>query len=102
MQAGYKRFQAEAMADHARVESGFHPCISTNSGLRFTYQWGGLRLRRLDAYARAYGKCPPLDKQLAFADYELRNYPAYACFWAAKNRAEAAAALRRGLGLGRC
>ena len=25
--AGYQRFQAEALADHARIESGFNPCI---------------------------------------------------------------------------
>ena len=44
----------------------------------------------------------PLEKQLAFADSELRNEPAYSCFWDASTKAAAVAALRRGFGRGSC
>ena len=99
--AGYKGFQAEALAAHAKIESGFRPCAS-GAGLRYTYQWGGRRLRQLDEFAGARGGCPPLDKQLAFADNELRNEPAYSCFWQATTKDTALAALRRGFGRGSC
>lgn len=99
--AGYQGFQAEALAEHARIESGFRPCAS-GSGLRYTFQWGGLRLRRLDEFSGAHGACPPLDKQLIFADSELRNEPAYSCFWRATTKSAALAALRRGFGGGSC
>jgi len=100
--AGYKPFQAEAMADHASLESGFRPCAAGPGGLRYTYQWGGLRLQRLNSFAATAGGCPPLAKQLAFADRELRGNPAFACFWQATTRESAAAALRRGFGRGSC
>jgi len=99
--AGYKDFQAEALAEHAKIESGFRPCAS-GAGLRYTYQWGGTRLRRLYEFAGAGGKCPPLEKQLAFADSELRNVPEYSCFWQANTKSAALAALRRGFGRGSC
>lgn len=100
--AGYKSFQAEALAEHAKIESGFRPCASPRSSLRYTYQWGGLRLQRLDRFADAHGGCPPLEKQLAFADTELRGQPAFSCFWSATTASGALAALRRGFGQGRC
>lgn len=102
MQAGYKRFQAEAMADHAQVESGFRPCATANAGHRYTYQWAGLRLRRLYDFSGSPGTCPPLDKQLAFADYELRSEAKFSCFWRATTRPAATAALLRGFGRGTC
>ncbi len=99
--AGYQRFQVAALMEHARDESGYHPCIAGPSGLRYTYQWGGRRLQRLHAFAGTRG-CPPLDTQLAFADRELRNEPQFSCFLRTTTRAAAVAALRRGFGRGRC
>jgi hypothetical protein len=98
---GYQPYQVEAMADHAKAESGFRPCASAGDR-RYTYQWSGLRLRRLIAYARVGDACPPIEKQLVFADYELRVEPAFSCFWGATTRAAALSALRRGFGRGRC
>jgi hypothetical protein len=99
--AGYRRFQAEALADHARIESGFRPCAAGAAGLRYTFQWGGTRLQRLHEFAGAR-RCPPLDTQLAFADDELRNDPKYSCFWRTTTQSAALAALRRGFGRGSC
>ncbi len=99
--AGYHRFQAEALAEHARIESGFRPCAAGRAGLRYTFQWGGLRLRRLYEFAGSR-RCPPLDTQLAFADNELRNEPKYSCFWQTTTKSAALAALRRGFGRGTC
>lgn len=99
--AGYQSFQAAALMEHARYESGYRPCAAGPAGLRYTYQWGGGRLRRLHEFA-ATRRCPPLATQLAFADNELRNEPNYACFWRATTKAAAMAALRRGFGRGRC
>jgi hypothetical protein len=99
--AGYPEFQAEALAEHARIESGFRPCAAGPAGLRYLFQWGGLRLRHLHEFARAH-TCPSLDTQLAFADNELRNEPNYGCFWQATTKSAAVAALRRGFGRGRC
>jgi len=99
--AGYRRFQAEALAQHARIESGFRPCASGAAGLRYTFQWGGTRLQRLHEFAGAR-RCPPLDTQLAFADGELRNDPKYSCFWRTTTQSAALAALRRGFGRGSC
>src|SRR5438477_4763408 len=78
--AGYRGFQAEALAEHAQIESGFRPCAAGPAGLRYTFQWSGRRLQRLYQFAGARS-CPPLEKQLAFADDELRHEPNYACFW---------------------
>lgn len=100
--AGYKRYQAEALADHAAVESGFRPCAVGPSGLRYTFQWGDLRLLRLHKFAGVDSTCPTLEKQLAFADQELRSNPAFACFWQATTRSSALDALRRGFGRGAC
>jgi len=99
--AGYRRYQAEALAEQARIESGYRPCATGTEGLRFLYQWGGGRLRRLYRFAGGRG-CPPLDTQLAFADRELRTTPDYACFWRATTESGALADLRRGFGRGHC
>jgi hypothetical protein len=100
--AGYPpAFQAAALVDYARVESGLNPCIGGLAGHRYTYQWGGLRLQRLHEFADTRS-CPPLDKQLAFADSELRGNPNFSCFLSTTTREAAVAALRRGFGLGRC
>jgi len=99
--AGYRAFQVEAVVEHARIESGFRPCASGAAGLRYTFQWGGTRLRRLHAFAGAR-RCPPLDTQLAFTHNELRNDPKYSCFWRATTKPAALAALRRGFGGGSC
>jgi hypothetical protein len=101
LQAGYPAFQATALVDHARVESGLNPCIGGPGGLRYTYQWGGARLQRLYQFAGTR-TCPPLAKQLAFADDELRHNPNFSCFLSARTREAAVAALRRGFGRGRC
>lgn len=100
--AGYPKIQVEALVDHARNESGFRPCAANGPNLRYTFQWSGARLGRLYQFAGARSRCPPLDKQLAFADYELRSEPNYSCFWRATTRTAALAALRRGFGHGRC
>ena len=99
--AGYPAFQAAALVDHAAIESGFRPCAAGAAGLRYTYQWGGRRLQRLYEFAGTRN-CPPLDKQLAFADDELRHDPKFSCFLGTTTRAAALAALRRGFGLGSC
>lgn len=98
---GYQRFQVAALLGHARDESGFHPCIAGPAGLRYTYQWGGTRLQDLHRFANDNG-CPPLAKQLAFSDSELRQNGKFACFWQAKDAEAALAALRRGFGRGVC
>jgi hypothetical protein len=98
---GYRGFQVEALADHAKIESGFRPCAAGAAGLRYTYQWGGTRLQRLYEFAGAQ-RCPPLDTQLAFANDELRHDPKYSCFWQTTTRSAALAALRRGFGGGSC
>ncbi|HZT89054.1 MAG TPA: hypothetical protein VFA12_13860 [Stellaceae bacterium] len=99
--AGYQDFQIEALAEHARIESGFHPCAAGAGGMRYTFQWGGTRLRHLHEFAGTQG-CPKLDAQLAFADHELKNEDRYACFWHATSGPAALAALRRGFGRGSC
>jgi hypothetical protein len=99
--AGYNDFQIAALAEHARTESGFRACARGPGDLSYTFQWGGTRLRQLHEFARTDG-CPQLDKQLAFADKELRNDPKYACFWSATTEPSAYAALRRGFGQGSC
>jgi hypothetical protein len=99
--AGYREFQVEALAEHARVESGYRPCAVGPADFRYTFQWGGTRLRQLHEFARTDG-CPQLDTQLAFADKELRNDPKFSCFWAATTEPTAFAALRRGFGRGSC
>jgi hypothetical protein len=99
--AGYREFRVAALAEHARIESGFRPCAAGAAGLRYTFQWGGTRLRRLYEFAGTRS-CPPLDKQLAFADDELRTEPNYSCFWQTTTKSAALAALRRGFGHGRC
>jgi hypothetical protein len=101
LKAGYPAFQAAALVDHARIESGLNPCIAGPGGLRYTYQWGGLRLQRLYEFAGTRS-CPPLAKQLAFADNELRGNANFSCFLSATTRDAAVTALRRGFGLGRC
>ena len=101
LQAGYPAFQAAALVDHARIESGLNPCIAGRGGLRYTYQWGGARLQRLYEFAGTR-TCPPLAKQLAFANDELRHNPNFSCFLRAGTREAAVAALRRGFGRGRC
>ena len=99
--AGYRDFQIQALAEHARTESGFRPCAAGPGGYHYLYQWSGTRLRQLHAFAHTDG-CPQLHTQLAFADKELRNDPKYACFWSATSEPAAYAALRRGFGRGSC
>jgi hypothetical protein len=98
---GYKEFQAAALLENAQVESGFNPCAAGLGGFRYTFQWGGLRLQRLQQFAHTDG-CPQLHVQLAFADWELRNEPKFSCFWGATSEPAALAALRRGFGRGSC
>jgi hypothetical protein len=99
--AGYRDFQIEALAEHARVESGFRACAVGPGDMRYTFQWGGTRLRQLQDFAHTNG-CPQLRTQLAFADRELRTDPKYACFWNATTERGAYVALRRGFGGGSC
>ena len=99
--AGYQPPQIGAMIDYAHMESGFRPCAINPAGYRYTFQWSGPRLRRLEEFAGTRA-CPHIRKQLAFADHELRNEPNYSCFWRATSRPAALAALRRGFGYGRC
>ena len=99
--AGYRNYQVSALVEHARIESGFHPCIAGAGGLRYTYQWGGTRLQRLHQFAGTQS-CPPLGMQLKFTDNELRRDAKFSCFWGATSDAGALAALRRGFGRGSC
>lgn len=99
--AGYRDFQVTALVEHARIESGFQPCVAGAADLRYLYQWGGTRLQRLHRFAASPG-CPPLDTQLAFANDELRKEPRFSCFWDATTASGALAALRRGFGRGSC
>jgi hypothetical protein len=99
--AGYRDYQVAALVQHARTESNFRACAVGPADLRYTFQWGGTRLQQLHAFAHTDG-CPQLDRQLAFADKELRNDPKYACFWDATTEPAAYAALRRGFGAGSC
>ncbi|MGE3783063.1 MAG: phage tail tip lysozyme [Alphaproteobacteria bacterium] len=101
LRAGYPPHQAAALVDHARLESGLNPCIGGRGGVRYTYQWNGTRLQRLYEFAGTR-TCPPLDKQLAFADNELRSNPNFSCFLSTSTREAGVAALRRGFGRGRC
>ena len=101
LKEGYPAFQAAALVDHARIESGLNPCIAGPGGYHYTYQWSGLRLQRLYAFAGTRS-CPPLAKQLAFANDELRSNPNFSCFLNTTTREAAVAALRRGFGQGRC
>lgn len=98
---GYQDYQAAALLEHARAESGFRACARGPGDLRYTFQWGGRRLEQLHAFAHTTG-CPQLRTQLAFADKELRNDPKYACFWDAQTESSAYDALRRGFGRGSC
>lgn len=98
---GYKSFQISAILGDARDESGFNPCIQGRGGFSYTFQWSGRRLAQLHEFAHTNG-CPQLRVQMAFADYELRNEPKFACFWNATTAGEAYAALRRGFGRGSC
>lgn len=90
-----------ALMEHARYESGYRPCAAGPAGLRYTFQWGGGRLQRLHEFAGTR-RCPPLARQLAFADDELRNDPKFSCFLRTTTKASALAALRRGFGAGSC
>jgi len=98
---GYRNYQVGALITHADIESGFHPCAVGPGGYHYTFQWSGRRLRQLYEFAGARS-CPPLDKQLAFADRELRSEPQFACFWNATTAESALTALRRGFGHGSC
>jgi tail lysozyme len=98
---GYKSFQISAILGDARDESGFNPCIQGPGGFSYTFQWAGRRLAQLHEFAHTKG-CPQLQVQMAFADWELRNQPQFACFWSATTAAGAYAALRRGFGRGSC
>lgn len=98
---GYQEPQVGALIDYARMESNFNPCITNGSRYKYTFQWSADRLDRLAQFAHTRS-CPPLEKQLAFADWELRNNSNYSCFFAATTRSSALTALRRGFGYGRC
>jgi hypothetical protein len=98
---GYKDFQISAILGDARDESGFNPCIQGPGGFSYTFQWSGRRLAQLHEFAHTNG-CPHIRTQMAFADWELRNQPQFACFWNATTAGEAYTALRRGFGRGSC
>jgi hypothetical protein len=101
MAHGYKDFQAQALLWDAQIESGFRACAAGPGGFRYTFQWGAGRLAQLHRFAHTDG-CPQLNTQLAFADWELRNEPKFACFWSATTAEGAYTALRRGFGRGTC
>ena len=98
---GYKPFQAAALADHARAESGFRPCVDVGDR-RYTFQWERAATGAADRGCRRRRGVPTLNKQLTFADAELRQEANYYCFWQATTETEAFRALRRGFGRGRC
>jgi hypothetical protein len=98
---GYKPAQIYAIVDYVRMESNFNPCISNGRSYRYLFQWNSERVERLQSFT-GMRTCPQVDKQLAYADYELRHNSNYACFFYATDRSSALAALRRGFGYGRC
>ena len=98
---GYRAPQIGALVAYVQMESNFNPCITNGSTYRYSFQWSGVRLRRLAEFTGTNG-CPAVEKQFAFADHELRTEPNYACFFEADSPTAALAALRRGFGYGRC
>ena len=99
LHAGYQDFQAEAMVRQAFIESRFQHCVIAGSGSEGLYQWAGSRRRQLHEFGGT--GCVPLEKQLAFANYELRGQARYRSFWRA-SRDTAFAVLRACFGRGRC
>lgn len=91
---------AEALTQHAWLESRFEPSIEGRSG-SCLLQWTGTRLRDLRQFSGSR-RCPDLLTQLAWAGIELKTVPEYSCFWRARSYGAALAALRRGFGRGRC
>src|SRR5260370_27105743 len=95
----YSPVQAEAMVRQAYIESNLQPCVRSSTG-SWLYGWVGTRRHALAAYAGT-GGCPGLETQLAFADRELRDIPAFAVFWRASSQ-NAFAVLRRCFGRRQC
>lgn len=93
----YSPIHAQAMIKQAELESNLQPCVRSRTGA-WLYGWVGSRRLKLAAYAGTNG-CPPLEKQLAFADRELRTE--YTQFWAA-HPSKCFAVLRRCFGRGQC
>jgi hypothetical protein len=98
---GYKPAQIYALVDYVRMESNFNTCITNGSSYKYLFQWNAERVARLARFT-GMNTCPQVDKQLAYADHELRTNPNYSCFFSAPDRSAALTALRRGFGYGRC
>jgi hypothetical protein len=94
----YEPFQRDAILKSLWVESRFEQCVSGPSGM-YLAQWAGPRLAYIH---RHYPGCPPWEWQLERLDYELRNEPAYGCFWKAHDYPTAYSAFRRGFEHGKC
>jgi hypothetical protein len=95
----YSPAHAQAMIRQAQIESNLQPCVRSRTG-SWLYGWVGARRHALAAYAGTSG-CPSLEKQLTFADLELRGEPAYQGFWHA-SAGTCFTVLRRCFGHGRC
>lgn len=98
LSVGAQPHQAQALTEQARLESGFHQCVSNRSGA-WLYGWVGARRRELAEYAGTSG-CPPLEAQLRFARAELSRAP-YSGFWR-EPPARCLRALRACFGRGMC
>ena len=94
---GYQPFQADAVLRYIQHESAFEPCVETRRG-HYLFQWVGTRKAALHVFAGA--GCPPLVKQLEFADRELRSWP-FDRFWSAPPALVYRTFLRC-FGMGRC
>lgn len=94
----YEPFQRDAILKSIWVESRFESCIISKSG-SYLAQWAGPRL----AWIRHHHPgCPPWQWQMERLDYELRNEPAYGCFWRARSYLGAYQMFRRGFEHGKC
>lgn len=99
-QHNYDPPHRNAMLRHIQIESRFQEDALAPWGSICLFQWNGVRRRQV--LALGGGKCPDWDTQMAFADRELRDVPAYRCFLEARSEEAAFRALRKGFGRGHC
>lgn len=100
MAAGYPAHIARAIDHVAYGESRGDYCVVSDSGFRGLLQWDSQRWSSLRRFAGVHSdRCPPLEKQLAFADIELRQN--FRCFFRARTEGEAYRMFRATFAAGR-
>jgi hypothetical protein len=77
---GYSAAQRDAVLGYVRHESGFQPDVIGRNGVCL-FQHAGSRRRAV--LALGYGRCPPWQAQMEFADRELRT--TFRGFWTARD-----------------